>query len=415
MSNSSYSAADLDDKYDTPAKTTNYTYVYWVLLVVVIIIMIYAFSSSSKYSNKELADKYYKDLHGDANDESARKAIEYGKKIENPTALDSYRLGSAYLINAQNPREANKHFTKALEKIISGKTSPTDAIFIVERIDEFKDRFMDHPDLEDLPLQHALAATFEAQYKKAQDDKASGTSADKKLLARKHWNSESQNVHDSAIYDTLKKQIYHGRELNAKIPGIETKNYAYISNWLRMKYCDDAKKAAKIDKVLKLLDNNYPTRLIPNVNEQDVFVTAWRRSQDPANAARMTQMLDAFGDAVLDCVEGDHPVCIDGRIAKIWQSLAMLDNDKEMGVMRSKQMIRNEIYEKCANAVRMILDSASDEVKAAYNSGAECKDGLTDELITQMRNEINKIGAEYKDKLDRDSLSGIINECLAVV
>ena len=408
--------------------TTDYSYVYWVLLIIVLIVVIYVFSTSGKDSNRELANKYYNNLHGDANDETAKKAIEHGKKISNPTAMDSYHLGSTYLINAQNPYEANKHFTAALQKIIDGNTNPTDAMFIVERIDEFKDRFVDYPDLTDLPLQHALLATFDVQNKKAVADNGNKKdSVEKKLLDRQHWHSESQNVHDSTMYKVLKDQIYKVRELNAKIPDIESKNYVYISNWLRMRYCDDSEKSKKIDQVLRILDNNYPTRLIPNINEQDIFVAAWRRSQDPNNATRMSQMYDAFGDAILDCVEGEHVVCIDGRIAKIWQSLALLDGDKDMGVLRSKQMLRNEIYERCSKAVGERLANASEEVRQAYNrpknntysqlrdDAQANEDGMISDLIENMRHDMDVIGAEYAGRLDADVLNGIINECKMVV
>jgi hypothetical protein len=418
-----YSAVqgDLDSQYESikpSTDNTDYSYVYWVILIVAIIIVIYVYNTSAN-SDRKMADKYYKNLHGDAHDETAKKAIEYGNKIKNPTAMDSYRLGTAYLVNAKNPEEANKHFTKALYNIIERPEENKDAMFIVERIDEFKDRFVDHTELEDLPLQNALMATFQSKLNKASEDSIKKIPVDTKIISRRQWNSESQNVHDSSIYVVLKDQIFKARELNAKIPEIESKNYAYITNWLRMRYCDDAAKSHKIDQVLRILDSNYPTRSIPGITEQDVFVAAWRRSQDPTNASRMTQMYEAFGDAILDCVEGGNVVCIDGRISKIWQSLALLDNNKEMGIMRSKQMIRNEIYEKCAKAVRERLLHTNDEIRNAYNNpmhtSEQDRDALTADLVDQMRADIEAVGMEYKGKLDEKVLRGIIDECKTVV
>ena len=115
---------------------------------------------------------------------------------------------------------------------------------------------------------------------------------------------------------------------------------------------------------------------------------------------------------MLDCVEGNGLVCMAGRTSKYWQALARLDKDPDIGVLKSKQALKNEIYEKSAKIVNDYLSDASDELKLAYQKG-NISEQVT-ELSNSIKEEISNIKNQYTH-LSNDEVIPIIEECLAVV
>lgn len=403
----------------------------YIIITVLIIIAIYLIAKifyslkiQGEDYNQRKAHYYFDNLHGEAFDEDAKQALAYGEAIENPRAIDHYRLGTTYLVAANNPRQAHRHFLRALEQVIGGEVDMKEAPFIIDRIDDYKDYFVNFPDIEELPIQQAMMAQFEQQQtmikqierKKAEIKEDDPDFTQKILLSRQDWQSDSQNVHDSAIYAELSKQLLQVRDENARIPNLQSKDYADVANWLKIRYKDDPESDAKIQKVLTFLNNNYPVTGIPNISEQDILTTVWRRAYDPENKEHFNDLRESIGDAVMDCVEGGSVVCMSGRSSKIWQALARLDKDPEVGVLKSKQALRNEIYELSAKVVDDYVGSngtASDALKEAYRNGENTEQ--VKELTECMKKQIAELAPKYQGLLPQDQLDLTIQECQASV
>jgi hypothetical protein len=398
-----------------------------VLVIVIIYLLLnifYKIQLRGEDYNQRNAHRHFNNLHGEAYDEDAKQAIAYGEAIDNPRAIDHYRLGTTYLVNANNPRRAHYHFKRALNEVIQGNVDAREAPFIIDRIDDYKDRFVDFPDIEELPIQQAIIAHYENQtnlIKNIEKQKPEIREDDpeftqKILLSRQDWQSDSQNVHDSAVYEELKQQLTQVREENAHLPNISLKDYNDVANWLKIRYKDEPENYTKISKVLDFLNRDYPIGAIPGFQERDVLVNAWRRAYDPANKENFNEIREAIGGAVLDCVEGDTVVCMSGRTSKIWQGLATLDKDPEIGVLKSKQMLRNEIYERSAKIVADHVGpngSASDALKDAYVKGENTEQ--VKELTECMKKQIEDLKTDYDKLLPKDQLELAITECASVV
>jgi hypothetical protein len=417
-------------KPDTTLQTKTRTPTQYIIIVVLIVVIIYliyrvySFMSDSSHKKHRNAVAYhFNNIHGDIFDDEAKLVIQHGEKIENPEAIDHYRIGTVYLINAQDPYNAHNHFRQALEHIIEGTTDLREADYIIDRIEDYRDHFMDYIDIEELPLQHALMtqANNNARLVEGISETIPEIKKDdpefvqKTLLSRKRWESDSQNVHDSVIYKELFDQLQMVRDENNQVKNIYMHDYSEIRSWLRMYYEDDPKKLEKVDKVLKFLDKNNPVGTLTGINEQDIIVNVWRRSYDKDNDSNFNAIRSALADAILDCVEGDHAVCMAGRSAKIWQALAQVDKNPEIGILKSKQLVRNEIYERCAKVVSDYVGengSASGQLKDAYNQSAETEQ--VKELIECMHKDMDAIKEQYRDLLSNDQLDTIITECKSV-
>lgn len=403
----------------------------WVavaFLVIAIIWILYGIYRQIRISgedrNQRLTRVHFNNIRGEDFDEEAKQVIEFGEAIDNPRAIDHYRVGAVYLLNAGNPRAAHQHFNRALAQIINGHVGTREAPFILDRIDDFRDHFVDFIDVEELPWERAMLAHFEnqrQQIQKVQKEKPNISSDDpefkqKTILSRQEWQSDSQNVHDTAIYEELKTQVKKVIDENSKIPNIELHGYDEAIHWLRVRYKNDPAKQAEVDKVISALGNNYPVGSIPGIKEKDILTAVWQRAFDPDNKERCHQIREAMGDAVLDCVERGCVVCISGRTSKIWQALARLDKDEDIGVLKTKQAIRNEIYQKSAKIVDDFVGengSASQALKESYAKNENSEQ--VKELIECIKQKIDDMRTEYLPLMNPQQLDSVIEECKAVV
>ena len=156
--------------------------------------------------------------------------------------------------------------------------------------------------------------------------------------------------------------------------------------------------------------------IVPGINEQDVIKAVWQRSFDPVNYETSDQIRTSLCDAIYDCVERGSVVCMIGRVSKIWQTLARVDNNESVGVLKTKQTIRNEIFQRAAKIVDDYIGengSASVELKTAYNNNEQTDQVL--ELISCIKSKINDLYDEYKPYIEEYQLNILLDECKAVV
>jgi hypothetical protein len=445
--NSPYIHYDSVSGGDIKLKSQYGIYLLWAVLIIIILYFIYIFYSNNDNSHikinkpivkkqlvntdkkeivntdKKQLDNYYNKVSGDTYDKNAKKALQYGEKIDNPSAIDHFRMGTIYLVNQKNHEKAHEHFKAALNQVIEGKVDIKEVPYVVNRIDDFKDHFIDYPEIDDLPMQEALLAFYNRQreeiIKNTTDTKVETKleiSSDdpeykqKVLLAKQEWISDSQNVHDSTMYQILKEQYELVNTENYKIKNIQLHDYNEAVNWLKHKFKDDNDKLAKLHIYLNTLNNNYPIGLIPGVKEQDIITAVWRRSFDPENKDK--DIKEALADSVLDCIERGSLVCMSGRTKKIWQSLAYNDKDEAIGIFKSKQAIRNEIFQKCAKIINDYVGSdgtVSEQLKNAYINDENTEQ--VNELKSTIKKQMDNIIGDYKDLLPDEQLRLIIDEC----
>jgi hypothetical protein len=404
----------------------------YVLLTITIVIIIYLILRVLKqiriegenYEQRK-THYYFNNTNGEVFDDNARLAIDHGESIANPRAVDHYRIGQVYLLNARNAERAHHHFREALNQIIDGDVNVTEAPFILGRIGDFNDLFIDYPEIKDeLPLQQAAMVHFERQMQQLKnvekkkmefkDDDPEFTQ--KTILSRQNWQSDSQNVHDSTVYQLLQEQVNKVRSDNAKIQDIQVHGYEEAVGYIMAKVRNNPEKAKELQKVINVLnDNNYVGHL-SGLSERDIITAIWQRAYDPENKQNSQQIKDSLCDAVLDCVENGNVVCMTGRTSKVWQALARLDKDEDVGILKTKQAVRNEIFQRSAKIVDDYIGengSASQALKEAYNKGENTEQ--VKELSECIKKQITELKDEYKGLLPNDQLDLAITECITAV
>ena len=417
--------SDKSSLYYNNQKINDFTFKYLFLVVVIIIIIflilhiLKQIKIEGETYEQRILHRYFNNTAGEQLDENARNVLITGEEIKNPRAIDHYRIGQVYLINARNIDRAHHHFEQALTQIVDGKVDTREAPFILERIDDFKDRFFENNDI-DNNLQAALLTLYNMQNeqnKNVEKVKYDIKSDDpefkqKTILSRQNWQSDSQNVHDHSIYTSLDVQFNYVKKENEKINA----NYSEVVNFLRDKYKNDKENRYKLELVLEILNHNYPVGYLSNVKEQDVLLEVWKRTKHPINVKNSFIMQNAIADAILDCVENGHPVCMAGRISKIWQALACLDTNENLGILKSKQVLRNEIYQKAAKIVDNYIGergTVSADIKKDYNEGKLTNDVLN--MIDSIKKDIYEIKKDYIELISDAHLDAIIHECQNVI
>lgn len=375
-------------------------------LVLLCSYLIYVLYRNVTYSGETYYQKQtrvnFDRVGGEVFDRNAQNVLTYGELIQRPSAMDHYRMGVVYLLNAQDTQHAYQHFNAALTQVVENDVDQQDAMFIITRIDDHAQDFE-----EDLPVQQALMAHWNTvQQSTARSDPTH----------LQQWKSDSQNVHDTAIYSEMAAQLERSFAETRNLENKDLRNYREITNWLTVTFADQPEQYLAIRKVLDRIDCNYPVGYLPGISEQDIIVEVWRRAYLPENEKNKENIKHALATALIDSVENDHASCMAGRISKVWASLACIDKDPTMGVVRTKQLLRNEIY---ARASQIVADyvgesgSASDELKTAYNNDE--KTNAVDELIQCMRRDIQAMCNTYKGRLADNQLQLITEECKNVV
>ena len=203
---------------------------------------------------------------------------------------------------------------------------------------------------------------------------------------------------------------------NKQIKDIQLHNYDEAVNWLRVRYKNDADKLRHVNMVIDKINNNYPVSSVSNIKEKDILTAVWQRTFNPDNSKKTSQMREAMGDAILDCIENDRVVCPTGRVSKTWQSLARLDLDDEIGILKTKQAIRNEIYQRAAKIVDDFVGkngSASQILKDSYSKNENTEQ--VKELQECMKAKIDEMRDEYNKLVNEQQLTSILLECKEAV
>jgi hypothetical protein len=338
---------------------------------------------------------------------SPEKIIEYGERLKTPRPIDHYRIGSTYLVHYRNPTAASQHFTKALQKVVD---TPAATVAAQAHNTQIIDGIADYR--RELPYNAGMQALIQRAYledARARTELIRDDARPIPAIAREVWVADSQNVHDSKLFDDFQTQFNRVRYENV----IADDAYANARSWLLTRANERPADREKIEKVFRILDNNYELTGSGGARENDVLAAVWTRAHDPRNKDRAAEIKEAVYAGVLDCHEPNGVVCLAGRSPKIWQSLALLDVNPEIGVLKTKQLMRNEIYGRCAQIVQQTLGDAPARIKEAYDKGEDSADVRA--LSEQIRSKLDLIAPEYDGAMPAKRVKAILDECKATV
>lgn len=225
------------------------------------------------------------------------------------------------------------------------------------------------------------------------------------LSQRITYHNDAQNVHDTQINNDLRDQIKKMSDENDTSIG---NTYEYVRNIILNANDKTPEKRAKAIDVLDSIEKNNSLVLAINMRESDVLKLVCDRIESSFNKEHRDDMKNMLIDALNDCMENGHLVCVNGRVNHIVSSLATLDASSDIGMLRTKEILRNECFEKAAEIRNKILDE-SPEMMKQYNNGNE-------EISDKIRKSIeNILISTYANKIKKDDLDVIIIECKASI
>lgn len=407
------------------------------IIIVCIIAIIVALFREIKFGGATISERkfrrHFNNLHGDAFDDEAKQAIQEAKNITRMQPIDRYRLGVVQLVHAHDYDAAEREFQTVVNDIIDARadagahTMPDDihditaaeAIYITDRLQDFQELYMEDIDIDGIDVIVAMLhdEMFANKEKKVrpheiirEDDPEK---AQKKILAEQYWTSDPQNVHDTTLMKEFSDQFKKVRSENSTEPNLASHTYTEVKSYMFDRVKSLTKETSKVHKLFGVLDHNYPAFFDSAIGEQEIITTIWQRIHCSGNVSNRDALKTALLDAICDCVEGGIVVCTTGRPMKLWQSLAMLDKDRDVGIVANKQIIRNEIIEYAAKITADAIKEAPQRVRDAYIANEE-----TDEvqlLIDEIRDKIGAIAKLYRDKIDETQLKLIIDQCKSCV
>jgi len=419
---------------------SNFFMIILIFMIVLFYIVLSAWYSKSIDAHIE---RTYNEINGSPiNDEKKFTEFVRGIKKKNKiTALDLYRLGSLCDYVGCNTVNASYYYKQSLEKIKekhpNGRAFSPQDIFIINKI---KDRIRLNKlyvallrqglYIEERPLQPIHINQINADL---EDIDRIGTinidrfgaigiefgpiNADQIGIERTHtsenktpaWTSDSQNVHDTNINQELVQQY----NLVSNSVGPSNWNLHKISEYISSPAITEKMPAFELDNVfratnmLRYIENHDPVIAMLGVRESEYMSNIFSYIMQQ-NDEKKTVMTQNFINNLKDMEGNGSPVCINGRTTRALSSLAWpedIDFQDGIGILKSGQVIKNEILSKVGHIRDSVLANEDKEIVDKYNAGEQM------EVLqaTIMKEIDDKILADYSEAKGID-LKAIRNE-----
>ena len=388
-----------------------------VIIVTILIILHYIFVGSRdlKYS-QEFEDLYNKLEGEDSKYAHAAIAAADAEPEEKRDAEYYYRMGLIFQHNLHDIASATVCYERALSLLDEERKVNNNYLFITDRIAD--NAVLVH----DNNLLHNANAVQRINIRQGFDDiyrgvpqatitnftPANSSNRANIIESRKTFKSDSQNVHDSAINADIMEQYLRIKRYNAA-EGLDFSAESYVPP-------DDHRKT-RINKVLDVIKSNSERTTFTNTTEYEFLNTIWNRINSVRNNKNRDNLVESLSQQLYECATSDtSTVCVAGRCSHIISSLALLDKDPELGVLRPKDALRNELLNDAARVVEKYTGASTKVAKNIiddYNNNVSTKDVA--ELKECMIGEISQLEKKYQGKLPDDQVKLLIQQSLAVV
>jgi hypothetical protein len=316
--------------------------------------------------------------------------------------IDDFRIGHIYDYVFHDNKNATKYYKKALKKI--KKKRDPDGEFIktklrdrqiLNQVAEIDDNiiWLDLNDFvpDDDPQQNIIKPADNVNIPEI----------------KTYWVSDSQNVHDTNINNELKSQYDLITNYNIT-NNIYIYSYNDIMAYLLNIYPTECNEMDKnnIEPAISMLE--YIQKHNGNIMKLDTnetyFIQQVFSKIMAADNMRIT-MLENFVLNLKQSWNENIPVCITGRTTRILSSFAFCDAG--IGILKSKQVIKNEIFAKAGTIQNKIINDYPPNIQEKYNNG----DDDMKYIDCRINEEIKKmVYNDYADSVDGDFLSDVLQE-----
>jgi hypothetical protein len=231
-------------------------------------------------------------------------------------------------------------------------------------------------------------------------------------------------VHDSHVNEDLRATLtrIEASQKTQPLPVV----IANMGEFVLSNNCDiTPEKRRLVFKSLEIIGRNQHIGTLQST-EGNVFKCVWDRAEDPSNVINETLIKNALAQSLVDFWENgaNHdPVCINGRCSRMLASLVLLDYDDKVGIVQTKEMIKNEIIDLSTK----IINSSIEQACASDNEGRRrvgesymVADAPTPDpaeerkFIDELKQKIQTmLDLNYRDKLDKRDFENIRDDIFA--
>ncbi len=425
-------------------------------VVITIIVILFLIRPNDDYKRKQ-ASKLLAESNGEF-DDKAQKALKYMEKISTPEPIDDYVVGSIIAdnilggnINPKSPatKLATKKYVNVLRHINdlparrqqqerpNNNNLPTpnltdhipaltqfetdlDAIFMVDRIANFGARVGNQVMLE-------TATTIGANLNQQAIDQRLATvkvlpitiekRAETFLQSGVHYTNDRQNVHDSSVSNDL-RDTYNWLKAAAQNMTNKPTNeqtiseiQQYSANLLKNKEISQ-QKFDNINKILaRAASNEYISTF--DAREADILSSVWSRTKNQEKEEDNSTIKNAIIDSIADAVENDMPVCINGRCGRYLTSLATIDSNPELGIVKTKEAYHHEILNNANTILKERIDQALNSEDPSLSAvGKSYKNGTDGSELPEadIQNFVNSVKHDYNSMVSEYLTAGKISQ-----
>lgn len=387
-----------------------------VIVITILIILHYIYIGRPRKYSQEFEDLYNKLEGEDAT--YARDALNAAEN-EPEESRDSeyyYRMGLIFQHNLHDMRSATLCYERALALLDEERKLNNNYLFITDRIADNAILANNNALLNNANTAQRAGIRFgfaDLHIYATPETNAnfipSNTSKRANMIeSRKTFKSDSQNVHDSAINADIMEQYSRIKRYN-EAEGLNFSIESYVPP-------EDHRKT-RINKVLDVIKSNPEKTSFTNTTEYEFINAIWNRINSVRNYKNKDDLIESFSQQLYECASSDiSTVCVAGRCSHVISSLALLDRDPELGILKPRDALRNELLNDAAKVVEKYTGESTKVDKKIiedYNNNVDSN--AVSELKECMIREISQLEKKYQGKLPDDQVRLLIQQSLSVV
>lgn len=206
---------------------------------------------------------------------------------------------------------------------------------------------------------------------------------------------DSQNAHDSGVQRGMRNTINKLRDLNrynqyAKTPD---KTYQEIKEYLqKAPQLTKQNRGKALNTLEKMMKTGNAQISETGNSEREIMAMVWTRIHASANKKNINNLKEIFATQLADASPAGAPVCPSGRVTRVLSSLNKVDADPEIGDLKPKWALKEELNSLAAKTREQVLSSATQEQRNAYNSLETTPEGerLTDHIKSEIQRKCNQ-------------------------
>jgi hypothetical protein len=373
----------------------------WVtfILIVCIFLLLVIYDNYLELRCKNI----YTSIDNDNDITHAKSYLSYARAKYKRTALDNYRIGNMYDFVLHDQENATNYYKEAIKEVDVNDNQTT---YIRDRI---RDRIRINNDVEDDDNQYNMINLIELAEAIRESEKTVEQSLYSRRPIETHitYINDAQNVHDSNINNNIRDQFNHIHKFNTN-NDVVIWQYPTIIEYLDQTYrnAPETKEVENINDAVAMLKHisKYDDTISKiNMKESAYIEHIFSRIMAERDESKRSILLENLVANLKECYSGSNrPVCTTGRLTRVMTSFADIYGDG-VGVLKTIQVVKNEIYAKSASIRDRILEQTSPGLLEKYND--DIKDDEVIALIDQMKAEVNTmLNNDYAEFIQDDKI-----------